>query len=471
MPRIGLRNIKTAIAVFLCLALFIVLMGIDYLINGSFIQATKWYTPFFASIAAAYSVAPNKESSLKQAKVRIIASIIGGLFGIAIVFIYTKLFNKNWPFSQINAFGKVDYNGSSESFILSFIFPAILVLLSSVFVIYICLLTKQKNAAFVSVLTLTAVMCSLGTDPIIYGFNRILSTIIGVLFALAVNLFHIPHHKNVNDLYVVGIDGIYSTDDKKVDGYINYTLNNLAYYKANICLFTTKTPTTLIPMFNNVKLNAPILCMSGAALYDTNNKKYLYEEKIKSDVANKIRNSLEEKGITPIVNLIDENVLYTYCECANNEMMKVYFDERRNSAYSCFVPHKAPYADVLYMVLIVKNDRVDNFLTMIKEIGVDDQIKILMYDFYSLDGVYSDYKYIKIYNKNITKLNALDYINNNGKKVGIITDDNASHLALNVDYCITTQSNVDNCSQVIKKNNAEFVFRKLKHLFFKRNKE
>ncbi|UKI50283.1 MAG: HAD hydrolase family protein [Clostridium sp.] len=203
-------------------------------------------------------------------------------------------------------------------------------------------------------LTLTAVMCSLGTDPIIYGFNRILSTIIGVLFALAVNLFHIPHHKNVNDLYVVGIDGIYSTDDKKVDGYINYTLNNLAYYKANICLFTTKTPTTLIPMLNNVKLNAPILCMSGAALYDTNNKKYLYEEKIKSDVANKIRNSLEEKGITPIVNLIDENVLYTYCECANNEMMKVYFDERRNSAYSCFVPHKAPYADVLYMVLIVK---------------------------------------------------------------------------------------------------------------------
>ncbi|UKI50282.1 MAG: hypothetical protein L6U99_02225 [Clostridium sp.] len=54
------------------------------------------------------------------------------------------------------------------------------------------------------------------------------------------------------------------------------------------------------------------------------------------------------------------------------------------------------------------------------------------------------------------------------KKVGIITDDNASHLALNVDYCITTQSNVDNCSQVIKKNNAEFVFRKIKAFVFQK---
>ena len=80
MHIIGLRNIKTAIAVFITLMFKLVLV----LLIGEE-QAFVWYTPFFAAIAAAYSMHKDVQSSLRQAKIRSLGSIIGGLYGILIV--------------------------------------------------------------------------------------------------------------------------------------------------------------------------------------------------------------------------------------------------------------------------------------------------------------------------------------------------------------------------------------------------
>ena len=67
--KIGKRNIKTAISVFLALSIYIVLYLIDYFIGNdteSFVGLTAIYTPFYAAIAAAYTSHRDFKSSLNM---------------------------------------------------------------------------------------------------------------------------------------------------------------------------------------------------------------------------------------------------------------------------------------------------------------------------------------------------------------------------------------------------------------------
>ena len=70
IPKIGMRLIKTAIAVFLCFL-------VDFFRDGG--------TPFYSAIAAILCMQPELGSSLKVGKERIIATIIGGIVGMAML--------------------------------------------------------------------------------------------------------------------------------------------------------------------------------------------------------------------------------------------------------------------------------------------------------------------------------------------------------------------------------------------------
>ena len=88
---LGLRNIKTAIAVLICLFIYLALILIFKACNvvstiggntldgwaGAIRIATECYTPFFACIATAYSMSTDKGKSVEQARLRIVASLIG----------------------------------------------------------------------------------------------------------------------------------------------------------------------------------------------------------------------------------------------------------------------------------------------------------------------------------------------------------------------------------------------------------
>lgn len=72
LPRIGLRNIKTAISVTLCMVIFDI-------INRD--------NAFFACIAAVFCMKDTVSSSISMGKNRIIGTIIGGLIGIFLIYL------------------------------------------------------------------------------------------------------------------------------------------------------------------------------------------------------------------------------------------------------------------------------------------------------------------------------------------------------------------------------------------------
>ena len=88
MPKIGLRNVKTAIALGIVMFVNIILT----LINPTF--ATNWYSPFFAGIAAAYTMQSKQSSSFKLARIRSFGSLIGGTSGMILILLYERFISQ-----------------------------------------------------------------------------------------------------------------------------------------------------------------------------------------------------------------------------------------------------------------------------------------------------------------------------------------------------------------------------------------
>jgi hydroxymethylpyrimidine pyrophosphatase-like HAD family hydrolase len=390
MKKIGLRNIKTAISVLLCLIIYFVIILVCHIFDKSYAAnfklATQLYTPFFACLAAAYTTASTKSKSYSQAKLRLLASIIGGLFGMLAVALYQST-GLDWPFQHISATGNPtrDLTGLNTDFLdgrafahadinldflLSFIAPVIITAVAVIVVIWFCNLIKKPDCSFIAVLTLTAVMTSLGTNPVIYGPNRIMSTIIGVLISLGVNVFTIPHKKNKNAYFVFGVDDFYREDIKKFDGYYAYQIEKLIEDDAKVTIFTNSNVSICHDMIVTNYIKLPILTLSGAAVYDYSKEEYLYVEYIKEEDTKKLLNFFKENNYNYLTNVIKNNLLYVYTlseskDKINKGYVAYIFEEYQdNKNVVSFNLNFKTYEEALSV-----KDKLTDYCTVISKLG------------------------------------------------------------------------------------------------------
>ena len=465
--RIGLRIGKTAIAVFLCLTLYVVLKTIEYIPGVPENFAFNWYNPFFAGIAAAYSIHPSKKASLRQAKNRIVASLIGGIFGILLVSIYT-IFGGEWP----NVYA-VDL----ESF--NFLLPYLLVSICIVLVIETGVVLNQRDAVFVSVLTFLSV--TINPNSAVekwywqFGINRILSTIIGVLIALGVNMFRLPRlYNNKNLLFCVGIDGMLNGDNDRFKEYINYKMNDLYSKGANLTLVTTRTPTTFMPLLDDISISHTIVCMSGAAIYDTKSYKYLDYLPIEKETSKKIIKLLKEYGISPFVNKIENDVLCVYSESLENEGEELYANSKKNAAFGSYVNRLPNLEDVVYFLIVEEKEKLDHILDIINTSDIKDEVTILVYDSFDSNDMEKRFTYIKLYNKKLLDLEILKKYADDSKLklVGLTASSYSNHLLKNSDYSMTLINNKEEtkalCNKVISSTNPDDLFKEVEKLYHKK---
>ena len=149
VPKIGLRNIKTALAAALCALVY-------YFLDRS---------PAFACIGAIFGMGSSYEQSRLHGGNRFFGTLVGGFIGMGLFAIYMELFP----------------NGSNRWFLvpLTFIGVVILILLCQ----HIWVGGVQPGGVVLCIL-----LFNTPTDTYItYALNRILDTGIGVLAAIFVN--------------------------------------------------------------------------------------------------------------------------------------------------------------------------------------------------------------------------------------------------------------------------------------------
>ena len=177
----GMRNVKTAIAVILCVLIS---------------RALRLEYSFYAAIAAIISMGNTVTNSFRTGKDRMLGTLIGAGIG----------------------------------FVCASILPgnAILCGIGIIVVIYLCNLLKWSKSVSIACIVFMVIMVNLnGKNPFFYSINRILDTFIGIIVAVLVNYFICPPNyikdmKSSCGLIVKRIDkliegGISTSEDLELD--------------------------------------------------------------------------------------------------------------------------------------------------------------------------------------------------------------------------------------------------------------
>lgn len=153
LPKIGMRTLKTALAIFLCLLL----------LPGE---------PFFACLTSVFCIQDTIENSIKMAFTRGIGTILGGVSGLGFLFLFKSTEN-------------IITNDRIEQLLYY-----IVISLGIIFVIYCCNILNTNPAINISCIAFLAVTTAhANADPLNYAVNRITETLLGILIGLLVNRF------------------------------------------------------------------------------------------------------------------------------------------------------------------------------------------------------------------------------------------------------------------------------------------
>ncbi len=149
-PKIGMRNIKTSISVFLCLLIF---------------ELMNRENAIYACIAAIICMQNTIDDTFKKGIDRIIGTIIGGIAGALVLYIV-----KTYEY---------------EKFLL-FIIP-----LGIMILIEVCVSLKLRQSVVICCVVYLIILISRQRDGnyIIYTINRIVDTTIGILITILVNKY------------------------------------------------------------------------------------------------------------------------------------------------------------------------------------------------------------------------------------------------------------------------------------------
>lgn len=155
VPHIGYRNIKTALAVLICLVF----------LNNS----------LMASIAAIISMQSTIEDSVSTGINRLLGTLLGGTLGVIILYF-------------ISIFSLQNY-----SILIS--------ALSVSLIIYICNLINKPAACVISSIVVLGIVIDPGmNNQISYAITRTIETSLGVIIAVLVNRFINPPNKTKGSL-------------------------------------------------------------------------------------------------------------------------------------------------------------------------------------------------------------------------------------------------------------------------------
>lgn len=154
LPKIGLRNLKTAIAVMSCILIF---------------QLFNLENPFFACIAAVFCMRDTVSTSIYMGINRTIGTIIGGIIGIVMIYL-----NSKFPF-------------------LNSITPVMVGLAVSIS-IYLCTIIQKPEAVVVSCVVIITIMLNSPSqsNAYIYAIRRSFDTILGIIIAVLINKYINP---------------------------------------------------------------------------------------------------------------------------------------------------------------------------------------------------------------------------------------------------------------------------------------
>ena len=272
LPRVGMRMIKTAMAVCICFMI--------YFLRG------EEGVPVFSTIAAIICMQPQVENSRQAAFNRTVGTLVGAVFAVAIVYLVREI---PWHYR---------------------FFRYVVISFTIIPVMYMTVLLRKTGATALSGIVLLSICLSNhGQPPIVDAMARSIETIIGILVSLGVNSLHLPRKKAEDFLFVTGFDGALYDEKEGITPYVSFELKQMLQDGLPFTIVTERTPAALVSDLKGVDLKLPVIAMDGAVLYDVKDKRYLATNGLDREVADAICAHADQKGYHYFRNVVWQNVL------------------------------------------------------------------------------------------------------------------------------------------------------------------
>lgn len=412
-PHIGLRIIKSAIAVALC-----------YLV--SFIRGDSGIV-FYSQLATLWCIQMYAVNTKKNAAQRIIGTGIGALYGL--IFLLLKE----------NAGVPEKYAGFTDAAVISFMI---------IVVLYTTVIIKKKQASYFSCVVFLSIAVNHAGDanPYLFVWNRFLDTIIGIVIGIGVNSFSLPRDRRRDILFISGLEDVLVDEKNVLSDFSRVELNRMLDDGANFTVSTVRTPASLMEPMRDIRLKLPVIAMDGAVLYDIRQKIYMRVYVISSVKSKEITGLFKELGLSAFINVVVDDMLVIYYDDTEDEVHRQLVSRLRTSPFRNYVKRPLPETEnVVYFMLLYPGEVIENCYRILKERGITEELKIVRYAAQDYPG----YSYLKIYNKNATKENMTQYL----KKT------------LNIEKTVTFGSIPGQYDELIEDGDVNQMVRTLKRLY------
>lgn len=365
LPGIGMRIIKSAVAVLLCF--------------GVYLLRRRTGIPFYSALAALWCLQPYVSNSLKMAAQRTIGTLIGAVFGIVVLVAELYVF----PIHDALA----GYLVSS---------------LMLIPILYTTVLMKQKSASYFSCVVFLSITVTHLTDanPFVFALNRVLDTLIGVGVGLLVNTAALPRRRDRETLFVAELDYTLLANNDNISGYSMVELNRLTDSGMRFTIATMRTPTSLREVGGDIRLPLPVVAMDGAVIYDMQENSYLKCYIISPETTRELIDFAEARLFHCFTNVILDDVLLIYYGELRNPAEEQIYRELHISPYRNYLKRPVPAGQgAVYLMLVDTDARIQWLCEELERAGYAARLRLVTYASERQSG----YTHLKIYNKNVSR--------------------------------------------------------------------
>lgn len=319
LPKVGLRMIKSAAAVFLCLLLNMARQG-----QGAV---------FYSCIAAVLCMQQDNGSSIRVGMNRVVGTLIGGLAGMLLL------------------------AGEQRLHLQGTLIHALLVSLGVLLIIYVTVLLNKKSASYISCVVFMSIVVSHVTDadPYLFAFNRILDTLIGIVVSFALNFFHLPRHREKDALFIVQ-DAYFSMDGKKPEALRSVRFKRLLDEGMNLT-YSALLP----PRDDSGALPYPLILFDGGALYEEKQRRYEVLHCFSAAQSAALRQQLQAHEAEVFTFFVRSQILHAYLPASpkGKEARALLASLCSAVAHACVIDRVPEDSEALMLGMVMARERAD----------------------------------------------------------------------------------------------------------------
>lgn len=374
LPPVGMRIIKSAVVVYVCLML-------DILRGNTGV-------PFYSAAAGILCIQPYWNDAKKAGWGRICGTMIGAFWGTI-----TLCMNLSIP---------------SESIALQYLITSLMVIP----VIYTAALFRKNSSTFIACIVLLSINLNhIGdANPYLFAFNRALDTLIGVGMAFVVNAIELPKRFNKDILFVINAEKALKQNDLSMSAYSRFSLNHMIDAGAQLTFATYASPASAIQMVSGIHIKLPIVVLDGAALYDIRKNTFLKNYEMPYETAMEVKSFIESEGEHCFATAIEENTVLTYIGQFHNEIEQHIYEKQKASPYQNYIHASLREGrSVVYLMVVDTAKRIMELQEKMKAQSFGGRIRINCY----CSEEDAAYMHMKIYSKDASVKNMLDYVKQN----------------------------------------------------------